>query len=108
MSIKNSTSVTPHNKYQAGINIVTDDNLIFLPGAKNCICPICGEKYMYGQKTYAIIRTKPGTNATSKPEARPKIIIRGCSWNCTRKEIDRLNSLRTEEDLKKGIIYKRG
>lgn len=108
MGERNINGISPHNTHKSGISTNSENNQFYLPADKNMKCPYCGEKYAYGQKTYSIIKVRAGTKEYDKPEVLVKTLKPGCSWNCTRKEIDRLNSLRTEEDLKKGIVYKRG
>lgn len=85
-----------------------DDNRFFLPVKSNRRCPYCNEQLILHQMMYRIIKIKPTKDDCVKGYTILKSLKPSCGWNCSRKAIDELNANRTQEEIDKGIEYRRG
>lgn len=85
-----------------------DDNRHYLSVSSERKCPYCDEKITATQVTFRIIKTKPNRKDCVKGFSIIKRLEDSCGWNCSRRVIDKLNAERTEEEIKKGIEYRRG
>lgn len=82
-----------------------DDNRAFIPIIKSRNCPYCNEPITITQVTFGIV--KKMKKRENYKDVKLKRLEDACGWNCSRKQIDKLNANRTEEEIAKGIYYDR-
>ena len=85
----------------------TDDNRAYLTASRLRKCPYCDEYITATQVTYKIVKTKPNKYDCIKSYTVIKRLKDACGWNCSRQVIDKLNAERTEEEISRGIEYRR-
>lgn len=94
------------NKNTRFINTISNDNnLCYTSIPHSRKCPYCNEPITPTQIVYYISKTK--INNQGERVAMGKRLPASCGWNCSRKVIDELNSKRSQEEIDKGIEYRR-
>lgn len=95
------------NKNTRFINTISNDNNLCYTSIAHGDrrCPYCNEPITPTQVVYYIVKTK--LNPQGQRVTIGKKLPGACGWNCSRKVIDELNSKRSQEEIEKGIEYRR-
>ena len=84
----------------------SDTNMAYLTDKVKMIkCPYCNEDMDLYQIRYKIVKVRFNKEGNI---VRSKIMPSACGWNCSRRAIDKMNSERTQEEIDKGVEYRRG